>query len=489
MDNLVVVEKLKDWHKSFPEANVITAQEYINGSPEMTADNIRILNFCRSYGYLTTGYYVSLLAEARNQRVMPSLQTVVDLNRKTIYSLAMDFLNKEIEKAVKRQHIEEDANRFVLDIIFGKPGIPDLRKLAQAVYELFPAPLLQVEFKRGLRWQINRIRPLYLNKLDDQQREHVCTYINGYLGARWKKTRKPTVYKYDMAILHNPNEILPPSDQVALEKMIEAGNKKGIYVELITQKDKNRLNEFDCLFIRETTAIEHHTFKMATLAANEGLVVIDDPHSIVKCTNKVYLAELLQRKHIGTPQTDILTEYNFKEKLETLSYPLVVKIPDGAFSRGVFKAENYKEAIERCRLLFKDSDIIIAQEYLYTDYDWRIGVLNQKPLFACQYFMSPQHWQIVNHANAEEPQEGDYRCVAIEDAPKAVVNEALKAANAIGDGLYGVDVKQTQRGICVIEVNDNPNLESGVEDQILGDALYDTIIDEFIRRAEMLRQV
>lgn len=487
MENLIIVEKLKDWHTNLPEANVITAQDYFNGKAEYSNKNIRIFNLCRSYGYLTTGYYVSLLAEARDQRVMPSLQTVVGLNRKSIYSLSIDFLNKQIDKAVTQHNIAETTNKFVLDIIFGLTDKPALRRIAQAIYEIFPSPLLQVEFKRGLRWQVSRIKPLYLNKLSDEQQTRVCAYINSYLGKRWRKSRKPPSYKYDLAILYNPNELLPPSDKEALDKFVEIGAKMGIHVELIKKKDINRLNEFDALFIRETTAIEHHTFKFASIAANEGLVVIDDPQSIVKCTNKVFLAELLQRKKIGTPRTDILTEQNYKLKLMDLPYPLVLKIPDGSFSRGVYKAETPEEAMERCRQLFKDSDILISQEYMYTEYDWRIGILNRKPLFACQYFMSPSHWQIVNHASADNPEEGTFRCVNINEVPTGIISEALKAANAIGDSFYGVDVKQTDRGIVVIEVNDNPNFEEGVENQILGDEFYAIMLNEFVRRIELTR--
>ena len=51
-----------------------------------------------------------------------------------------------------------------------------------------------------------------------------------------------------------------------------------------------------------------------------------------------------------------------------------------------------------------------------------------------------------------------------------MLNTALKAANLIGDGLYGVDLKQIGKKVYVIEVNANPNIDAGMEDQILKDA-------------------
>ncbi|MFR6033296.1 MAG: hypothetical protein ACLUKN_09060 [Bacilli bacterium] len=50
---------------------------------------------------------------------------------------------------------------------------------------------------------------------------------------------------------------------------------------------------------------------------------------------------------------------------------------------------------------------------------------------------------------------------------------ALKMANLIGDGLYGVDLKETSDGrILMIEVNDNPNIDANIEDKVVGQKLY-----------------
>ena len=46
------------------------------------------------------------------------------------------------------------------------------------------------------------------------------------------------------------------------------------------------------------------------------------------------------------------------------------------------------------------------------------------------------------------------------------------------------EIKQTDKGFLVIEVNDNPNIEHGVEDKILQDKLYTAILQDFIRRID-----
>ena len=52
----------------------------------------------------------------------------------------------------------------------------------------------------------------------------------------------------------------------------------------------------------------------------------------------------------------------------------------------------------------------------------------------------------------------------------------------MGDGLYGVDLKQDGDKIVVMEVNDNPSIDSGVEDAVLGDQLYMDILTELVSR-------
>jgi glutathione synthase/RimK-type ligase-like ATP-grasp enzyme len=169
---------------------------------------------------------------------------------------------------------------------------------------------------------------------------------------------------------------------------------------------------------------------------------------------------------------------------KTIGYPAVLKVPDGSFSRGVHKVENREELETFAKQLFKGSDVILAQEFMYTQYDWRVGILNRRPLYVSQYMMARKHWQIVKHGPAGTLVEGDAKTMAVADAPAQVVDTAMAAANLIGDGLYGVDLKQNERGVFVIEINDNPSIDSGVEDAVLKDGLYTAIIQEFIRRIE-----
>ena len=172
---------------------------------------------------------------------------------------------------------------------------------------------------------------------------------------------------------------------------------------------------------------------------------------------------------------------------EDLGLPVVLKIPDGSFSRGISKADSVEKLEAALVEYFKQSAVVLAQEYMYTDYDWRVGVLNKKPLYACQYFMSKGHWQIYNHKDGGKTESGRYKTMAIQEVPAKVLRVATKAARLMGNGLYGVDLKQSGDRVVVVEVNDNPNIDSGVEDKWLGEDLYRQVMLEFLRRMEARR--
>lgn len=463
----------------------VDIDDYLANKDYFKLRNTQVINLCRDFSYLSVGYYCSLLAEARNHRVIPSVKTMLDLSSKSMYSLDMDTLERAVEKGFKRHLLSEEDRQFDLDVFFGFTEHEPFVDLARQLFETFPCPLLSVRFVRDKHWRIQRLRPLAFNGLSVTRRDFFQQALGRYLIKRWRGARRVKPTRYDLAILHDPNEALPPSDHRALQAFIKAGKKCGIAVELIEKKDYSRLAEYDALFIRATTNIRHYTYRFAKKAESEGMVVMDDPVSILRCTNKVYLAELLQTHKVPVPKTVIVGRRDIDAAEHAIGYPMVLKVPDGSFSKGVFKIEDRHGLNEITSLLFKSSELILAQEYFYTEFDWRIGVLDRKPLFASQYFMSKQHWQIVNYDHHGNATEGGFYTWGVEQVPVDVVNVALKAANLIGDGLYGVDLKQSDKGVYVIEVNDNPNLESGVEDIVLKDQLYQTIMTEFLRRLEL----
>ena len=213
--------------------------------------------------------------------------------------------------------------------------------------------------------------------------------------------------------------------------------------------------------------------------------VIDDPISMIRCTNKVFLMELLAQHQVATPPTVMLADIgDIPKAMDELGLPLVVKIPDGSFSRGVHKVNTLEEFRRVADELFEETDLLLTQKFLPTEFDWRVGVLAGEPLFVCQYRMARGHWQIVKHRPDGSAREGGFKTFEIDQAPKELIDTAVRAARPIGEGFYGVDIKQTDTGYIVMEVNDNPNLEHGIEDAVGKDEVWIRLLKWFIDRFE-----
>lgn len=492
-DHLIVVEKLTDFRWSDEASLVITAEAFISEpatlrSGDEVGDRTRprkVINLCRNYDYLGLGYYCSLLAEARGDRITPSVETILDLQHHGSQEGSLARLT-QLTAGLKK--VPHSVNTMSFHVFFGHIEDSELAGLARKAFELFRCPLLRIEVAR-LRgesgWAVTSVKALDLRAVDVLRDELFAGALEEFTRRRWSPAVVRNAPRMDLAILHDPADPLPPSSATTLQRMVKVAQSMDLAVELIRKKDYSRLTQFDALFIRETTSVTHHTFKFAKKAASEGMPVIDDPGSILRCTNKAFLAELLRENGIATPHTQLVSRRTLARFEDAITiYPVVLKVPDGSFSRDVKKAENFTEFREIALSMFKDSEIVLVQNFMYTDFDWRIGVLGGKPLFAARYHMVPDHWQIMRHAVDSQPDEGHTQAVALNDVPTSVLNAATCAAGLIGDGFYGVDLKQNAQGVYVIEINDNPNLDVGAEDKVLGDELYRRLFEHLLEKFE-----
>lgn len=479
--HLVIVDQPTDLLKSDGSRFIVTAKDYINNAiPSEVADkpNLRVINLCNDYRYLRTGYYCSLLAEARGHRCIPSASDLVHTNRRLIHKLSLPELESVLKDADAPDVALADEHGVVF--FFGRTDVPELTRFGRRLLDLFRLPLMRVTFvRRNQTWRIRQVNPLKLGEVKDKT-ALFNEAISKYTGSFWNRRRHRND-KYWLAILYDPAEPLPPSNKRALDKFIRIGRRKRFFVELITRANLDSLLEYDALFIRETTSVANPTYRFAQKAEREGIPCVDDTTSILRCCNKIYLHELLRSKRIRTPRTHFVGRHQKDFDItEHFDFPVVLKVPDGSFSQGVFKVNSVDEFNRKKEEIFKDSELLLIQEFFPSDYDWRITLIGGKPLFACKYYMAKAHWQIYNH-QAKGSKEGDAECVPLDKVPEAVLHAAIRAAGLIGKGLYGVDIKEVDKKAYVIEINDNPNIDAGVEDKILGDKLYEAIFDHFQR--------
>lgn len=485
MQILLVVNFPDDWPLNIPGVEVVSARQYLTDPTYNARRNVRVFNLCRSYSYQSLGYYVSLLAEARGHKPQPDVVTIQDMKSVSLVRVIGDDLDRLIRKTLR--HVT--GRDFTLSVYFGQTLAQRDRALGLRLFGLFRAPLIRAQFERaGEEWDLRSVRPIPTSEVIESHQPTLLSAAETFFKrGQWHGT--PThPPRYHMAILVDPDEKLAASNPQALEKFVRAAEQMDVGTEFITRDDYARLGEFDALFIRTTTFVDHYTYRFARRAAADGLAVIDHPVSIARCTNKVYLAERLATGRVRIPQTLTLHRDNVEAVLSRIGLPVVLKQPDSAFSVGVVKGHTSDEFREKATALLRDSELIIAQQFIPTSFDWRIGVLDGEPLYACKYFMARNHWQIYRHHDNGDSLEGHAQTFPLDKVPRRVVHAAVKAAKLIGDGLYGVDIKHIDGKAYVIEVNDNPSIDAGVEDRVLKNGLYERIVHAIVQRIERIRE-
>ncbi|HEX2189921.1 MAG TPA: glutamate-cysteine ligase family protein [Longimicrobiaceae bacterium] len=506
-----------------PPELLVPADEYLEGGEALTDRGLTVVNLCNSYRYRTRGYYVSLLADARGQTVVPSVETIEGLadaygvfralreagvpvvdpremrarhrtfaaplqpedddGDETDGDDAVPLLRAEDEGGGYRPATEAELAES--RAYFGTSADPRFRAASLAVFREWPVPVLRLRWLlEDEEWKVTGVAPVSLRQLRRGERAELAEALRNERLVVRRGTPVPYEGKRaSLAVLFDPGDPFAPSSPETIDKLERVGAKMNVYVQRIGLRDLDRLGEFDALLIRALTSVSDPAFQFALRAEALDMPVVDDSQSIIRCSNKVFLEELLRREGIPTPRTLVVTARTPADQLAELGFPAVIKLPDGSFSSAVHRVGSPEEYLERSAEMFRRSPLIIAQEYLPTDFDWRVTALDGQLLFAARYFMAKGHWQIRTEVKGTE-RYGRVEAVPREQAPRAVVELALRAAGLIGRGLYGVDIKETPSGPVVIEINDNPNLDVGYEDAADGAAVYEDVVRFFLRRVE-----
>lgn len=482
-DWILIADDLRDLAALGAPFRMMTTRDYVLQPKLLSGSRPKIINLPRSYNYQTDGYYASLLGEARGHRVIPTVETMLELADRDMHEDAISVLEELLHKDLDEAPDEPFPERIL--VCFGEVADKRFRKFARQIFDWYRAPAIVVSTApngQPGKHKVKRIKLTPFTRLEDEELKFFVDSLTTYTGRVWKNPKARTIAKWSIAVLHDPNEQFAPSNIESLKHWARLAEKEGVEIEPISKKELDRLAEFDALMIRETTSITNHTYRFARRAVQEGMPVIDDPVSMMRCTNKVYLWERLIGAGLPSPETIIIQDKtDMEEVADRLGFPLVLKIPDGSFSRGVKKAKDMAELKATVEELLKESDLCIAQKFVPTEFDWRIGVLDKRPLFVCQYKMARGHWQIMNHKPDGRAVEGGHKSIPIAEAPQDVVDIGVRAANLIGDGFYGVDIKTGPDGPIVIEINDNPNLEHGVEDEA-DKQVWNHLTDWFVKR-------
>jgi glutathione synthase/RimK-type ligase-like ATP-grasp enzyme len=259
-------------------------------------------------------------------------------------------------------------------------------------------------------------------------------------------------------------------DMNGLMRFAQVALRMGHRTDFLFRPDMFKIPEYDAIYIRAVTDPLNSAYVAARKAEMSGVRVIDDSKSIRICCDKINMYHHLMNARVPMPQTLFLHESELtlatgRRLLETLGSPFVLKAPNSAFSLYVDRAETPEEFVRIGRRFCRRADRLVAQRFIKSEFDWRVGMLGGEPLYVCQYIIPKKRWKIATYTPEGRSIYGPVRALPLSQVDPLLLQRATEAAAAIGDGLYGVDLKQSDNDYLTIEVNDNPTITAAEADR------------------------
>ena len=200
-----------------------------------------------------------------------------------------------------------------------------------------------------------------------------------------------------------------------------------------------------------------------------GVPIVNPPDVASTCSDKVKTSLALEEAGIPTPDTRVaFTREAALEAIEDFGYPVVLKPVVGSWGRLMARIEDEHAAeaiLEHKETLgHYEHKIFYIQEFVdKPGRDLRVLALDGEPVAGM--VRSADHWITNAHRGAETE--------VLEITPEI---EALvkRASDAVGGGLLGVDLMETEDGYTIHEINHT------VEYKALADAVETDIVGEVV---------
>ena len=405
----------------------------------------------------------------------------MELREAKLYEHALPELEDLLNDRCARRTDFQPEGEFKMLVCFGtrpRPALP--RRSRPPAVRLVPLPGSGGERRAPCAawYTIERIRTRTLTRLVNGEAVFLREALHRHTSREWRDPKARSVPKYDLAVLYDPNEKLPPSSQATIKHFARIAEKLSFDVEPITRRQLAELAEYDGLFIRETTSIDNHTYRFARRAWQEGMPVIDDPISMIRCMNKVFLMELLGSNQEPTPPTMMLADAVRPRRgaMDQLGFcrrwsrSRTARSP--AASTRSRRSTSSSASPTNCS---RRPTSVLAQKFLPTEFDWRFGVLSGQPLVR------------VPVPHGARPDIGrSSSTIPTARRAKAATAPSISTRRRRDDVDLAVRAAQSDRrrdstastssrrptGSWVMEVNDNPNIEHGIEDAVGKDEVW-----------------
>ncbi len=265
-------------------------------------------------------------------------------------------------------------------------------------------------------------------------------------------SRNPKLYSTDALAQaaikrkHTVRIIDPINCDIVIEKKnpcIYFKGKKLDHVDAIIPRIGSSITYYGTAVVRQ--------FEMMNVFTTVG------SQALVHSRDKLQSLQILSKAKLGLPKT-VFTNYS-KNVNDVISHvggaPLIIKLLEGTQGLGVVLAET-KNAAESVIEAFNGLQArVIVQEYIEEakGADIRVFVVDGHVVGAMKRQGKEGEFRSNLHRG------GSANIVELTDEEETA---AIKAAKALGLGVAGVDMLQSERGPLILEVNSSPGLE-GIE--------------------------
>ena len=221
---LILLDELKDWEPYYKTNSVLTASEYLKNK-DLSESSKLVINLSNDYSYNSEGYYCSLLGLARGHKIIPSVDIINKLQTGT--GVRMDLnLQKICYQWIQKNNIQDDI--WYMNIYLGTCAEKGLEKIARFIFDNYPSPLLRVGFNTRQRNQIESVKSIGLNELSEEEQTQFANALDNFSKKVWRAPRTTKTFRYNLAILYDPEEKFPPSNKRALTKFLDIAKKMNV---------------------------------------------------------------------------------------------------------------------------------------------------------------------------------------------------------------------------------------------------------------------
>ncbi|MGC8555878.1 MAG: lysine biosynthesis protein LysX [Conexivisphaera sp.] len=254
-------------------------------------------------------------------------------------------------------------------------------------------------------------------------------------------------------------------DVIRLEEkmLVESASKRNVEVKMLDTRELSLDTRAGADGLVEGVAFQRSVSYYRHLHATayleySGVTVVNGLQTVIIAGNKMLTTMALMRRGVPTPRTIVtFSKERAMGAYESLGGRAVLKPVLGSWGRLVALLDSRAAA----QAVLEDREEMgpIYQVYYMQEYvrrpprDIRAFVVGDQVVAAIYRYQPPDDWRTnTSRGGRAEP------C----PITRELEDVSLKAAEAVGGGVLGVDAMETEEGLLVHEVNHNPEFRNSV---------------------------